>query len=269
MSQLTDQEYLRTDQYQDASNLNARICVHQRFSINDYAWQRWVFDQLDLPERCDILDVGSGPGDLWLENRDRLPRGLTIVLSDLSPGMVHKARHNLGSNHHQFKYRVLDAQAIPFPDGSFDAVVANHMLYHVPDRDAALHEFNRVLRPGGRLYTATNGLSHLQELRDLVTRFCTDVDTTNVATEFGLENGAVQLSRQFAHVVRQRQENALVVTEAEPLIAYALSMMGGRAGGRDVEALSRSVRQQIAAQGAICIEKDSGLFIATKACQHA
>jgi SAM-dependent methyltransferase len=265
VSQLTDQHYLQTDQYKDASNLNARICVHQRFSTNNYPWQRWVFDRFDLPGSCEILDVGCGPGDLWLENSDRIPPEWTIVLSDLSPSMVQNARRNVSSSHQRITYRVIDAQAIPFPDGGFDAVVANHMLYHVPDREKSLYEIHRVLRPGGHLYASTNGLERLRELRDLAARFHADTDTTDVAAEFDLENGAAQLSRHFAHVTRQRREDALVVTEAEPLIAYARSMMCQTALSQNGEAFSRSVHLQLAAQGAIHIQKDSGMFLATKA----
>ncbi|MGD2177076.1 MAG: class I SAM-dependent methyltransferase [Anaerolineae bacterium] len=265
MSHLTDQRYLQTEQYKDASNLNARICLHQRFSTNDYRWQRWVFDRLDLPGRCDVLDVGCGPGDLWLENGDRIPPSWTILLSDLSPGMLQKARHDLGSSRHRFTYRILDVQAIPFADESFDAIIANHMLYHVPDLKRALTETHRVLRPGGQLYAATNGSGHLRELRDLVAKFCADADMANPAAGFGLENGAAQLSQHFGHVTRHRQENALVVTEAEPLIAYARSMMCQTVLRQNVEALGRAAREQITARGAIHVQKDSGLFKATKA----
>jgi SAM-dependent methyltransferase len=262
--QLTDKRYLRTEQYRDASNLNARITVHQRFSTNDTPWQRWVFDHVDGAERCNILDVGCGPGDLWLENRERIPDGWTITLSDLSCGMAQKAQHSLGTDH-RFTYCVLDAQAIPFPDESFEVVIANHMIFHIPDRERGLYELHRVLRPGGHLYAATNGLQHLRELRVLISRFCADADTTEAATEFGLENGEAQLRQLFDHVACHRPENALEVTEAAPLIAYALSMTCGRALRPHLEAFSRSVREQIAAQGAIHIQKDAGMFIATKA----
>jgi hypothetical protein len=99
----------------------------------------------------------------------------------------------------------------------------------------------------------------------LAARFHADTDTTDVAAEFDLENGAAQLSRHFAHVTRQRREDALVVTEAEPLIAYARSMMCQTALSQNGEAFSRSVHLQLAAQGAIHIQKDSGMFLATKA----
>jgi SAM-dependent methyltransferase len=159
---------------------------------------------------------------------------------------------------------VIDAAAIPYAGESFHAVIANHMLYHVPDRGRALDEIHRVLRPGGHLYAATNGLQHLRELRELVAKYCPAADTTNVAAEFGLENGEAQLLQRFADVSRQRREDALVVTEAEPLIAYARSMLCNSGSRERVQALSRSVRAQIAARGAIYIQKDSGMFVATK-----
>jgi ubiquinone/menaquinone biosynthesis C-methylase UbiE len=179
--------------------------------------------------------------------------------------MVHKARQNLGRSQHHFVYRVLDAQELPFPDESFEGIVANHMLYHLPDRERVLREIHRVLRVGGHLYAATNGHSHLLELRELVTRFYPDVDAPDVAAEFGLENGAAQLLSYFPQVTRHRQQNALVVTETEPLIAYVQSMVCRNAVPQEVATLTRAVHEQITSQGAIHIQKDSGLFVARKA----
>ena len=65
---LTDRAYLLTKQYRNASNLNARIRLHARFSSNQYGWMPWVFDQLDLSPDSHILELGCGSGDLWLEN---------------------------------------------------------------------------------------------------------------------------------------------------------------------------------------------------------
>ena len=92
MSKFTDQQYLKTDQYRDSSNLDARVAIHRRFSTNPYGWFRWVFDVLlKLPENARILELGCGPGWMWKENTDRIPAGWNITLSDLSPGMVDAA----------------------------------------------------------------------------------------------------------------------------------------------------------------------------------
>jgi 16S rRNA G1207 methylase RsmC len=52
----------------NASNLNARIRLHQMFSTNKVGWQRWLFDQFKLPPQGRILELGCGAGTLWLEN---------------------------------------------------------------------------------------------------------------------------------------------------------------------------------------------------------
>ena len=76
---LTDRHYLEK-QYKDSSNLDARIRLHQRFSVNKVGWHRWVFDQFNLPPVCRILELGCGPGSLWLDNLKRIPAGWEILL---------------------------------------------------------------------------------------------------------------------------------------------------------------------------------------------
>jgi ubiquinone/menaquinone biosynthesis C-methylase UbiE len=82
-------------QYRTTSNLNACIQLHQRYSQNKYGWFRWVFDQFDLLENSQILELGSGAGNPWLENLERIPAGWDITLSDFSAGMLAQAQQNL------------------------------------------------------------------------------------------------------------------------------------------------------------------------------
>src|SRR2546425_966981 len=143
----TDPKYLRSEQYRDASNLNARIALHERFSTNPYGWHCWVFEHLRLSPQARVLELGCGPGILWRENLSRIPSGWAVFLSDFSPGMVQEAQTGLPGSGREFSYAVVDAQAIPSREASFDGVIANHMLFHVPDRAKALVESRRVLRP--------------------------------------------------------------------------------------------------------------------------
>ncbi len=167
MSKFTDQQYLKTDQYRDSSNLDARVGIHQHFSTNPYGWFNWVFDHLlKLPEDAKILELGCGPGYLWKENVSRIPAGWNITLSDLSSGMLDAAWRNLVVTGRAFQFKEIDAQSIPFEDETFDAVIANHMLYHVPDRPKAIAEIKRVLKPGGRLIATTVGENHMNEIMD-------------------------------------------------------------------------------------------------------
>jgi ubiquinone/menaquinone biosynthesis C-methylase UbiE len=271
MSKLSDQAYLLTEQYKDASKLNARMQLHERFSTNKYGWHRWVFDQLDLPPKCCLLELGCGPGYLWLKNLDRIPSDWDITLSDFSPGMLQEAQQHLSVSRHPFTFGVIDAQVIPFADESVDGVIANHMLYHVPDRDKALSEIRRVLRPAGCLYAATNGRNSMQEFGKMVRRFFPNTYEPGPGS-FTLENGLDQLSRWFSEVILHRYEDALVVTEVDALVSYVLSSSrvepalraqqeGGKTSVEDrIAEFIRFVEAEITLHGAIHITKDAGVF---------
>jgi len=260
MRDFSDPTYVRA-QYHDASNLNARIALHERFSVNPYGWFQWVFDHLPRASNCSVLELGCGTGRLWLENHARIPRGWTITLTDFSDGMLAEARHNLRELSHALQFEVVDAQAIPFDDQSFDVVVADHMLYHVPDRACALAEIRRVLRPNGRLYAATNGPTHLRELGAIRQRFDPRASEHGPLTNpFRLDNGADELAPWFADVRVHPYEDGLLVTEAEPLVAHLLSADESRRLADKYAELEAYVREQLAARGPLVITKELGLF---------
>ena len=130
-------------QYRDSTNLRARAGLHVRFSTNKIDWLQWVFERLHLQRYSRVLEVGCGTGELWRRKLPDVPAGCEVVLSDLSLGMAAEARDKLSTDR-RFTYCVCDVQLLPFPEESFDQVVANHMLYHVPDRQRALGEIWRV-----------------------------------------------------------------------------------------------------------------------------
>lgn len=287
MPAINDPDYLRDKQYRDASNLNARIALHQRFSTNTGNLHRWIFDHLlaALGPNARILEVGCGPADLWRANLDRLPAGWRVTLTDFSPGMVEAAQSALAGHDDQFSIQQADAQALPFADGAFDAGVANYMLYHVPNRPRAIAELTRVLDSGGRLFTATNGERHMRELDDLLLPHVRALQaalaasgtpnatatlnaiTTNDVHGFTLENGAAQLGQPFAGVTLDLWDDALVVTEVAPLMAYIRSLGAGMAIPDDLMAgVQRDVEGRIARDGAIRIGKSTGMFTATRTC---
>src|SRR5207253_1882718 len=124
-----------------------------------------------------------------------------------------------------FSFAVADAQTVPFARASFDAVIANHMLYHVPDRAQALSEIRRVLRPGAQLYATTVGRDHMRELHDRFRQIAPHLtpEADRWGDSFNLENGREQLLQWFPSVTLHPYEDALLVTEVEPLVAYLLS----------------------------------------------
>jgi SAM-dependent methyltransferase len=266
MPKFTDQTYLKTDQYRDAGNLNARIEIHQRFSTNPQGWFPWVWDTLEkLPQQAQVLELGCGAGSLWTACPERIPAGWVLTLSDLSEGMLKSAWHNLVVIGRGIKFEQIDAQSIPYQDETFDIVIANHMLYHVPDRPKAIAEIRRVLRLGGVLVAATSGVNHLKEMDEWFLSTKTDMDFSAVANPFMLENGLEQLQSFFSQIEIRRYEDGLRITEIPPLMAYLRST--SRVGDAPEVAfakLEQELTAELQSKGAILVTKDSGLFLAVK-----
>jgi ubiquinone/menaquinone biosynthesis C-methylase UbiE len=271
MPDLFDQHHLKQEQYQDASHLNARIELHKRFSTNPYGWFRWVIDQFNFIPGFMILEIGCGPGILWLENKGRIHTGWDITLSDFSPGMIQEARKNLHLSQNKFAYEASDGMAIPFPNETFDAVIANHVLYHFPDQEKALAEINRVLKADGCFYATTNGENHQKELSQILSGFPRTkgkyYSSALRPTGFTLESGTAQLTPWFKSIEVRHYPDTLVVTEAEPLMAYILSMipiLDINPNNGEIIDLSLLISQMIDRNGSIVIHKSSGMFVGVK-----
>ncbi len=251
-------------QYKDASNLNARIALHTRFSVNPEPWWDWVWRMMHLPARARILEVGTGPASFWLAKLDHIPPGWEVTLSDFSPGMLAQARANLGAAGSRFTFARINVVDIPFPAGAFDGVIANFMLYHAPDLDKAVAELHRVLKPGGRLYAATNGRAHMKQLHEFIKRLDANAVNPRLAPSFRLENGAQALHRHFSTANCYLYDDALRITEADPLVAYTQSMSSFLRLSQRPTTLLPAIQQVIDQEGEFFIEKHSGLFEAIK-----
>jgi len=261
---MSDSDSLRDAQYKTSDNLSARANLFRRFATARVPWHAWVFDHMlgaDLPGDARIVDVGGGPGWLWQQNAARIPAGWHVTLTDLSSGMVAEARAHIvrpGSS-----FRVVDAQQLPFADASLDALVANHMLYHVPDRARALREFVRVLKPSGRLFATTNGENSETEVSALVEAFNRMHGGVLAAwpkMSFTLESGKPELEVYFKQVELHLYDQVLDVTEAEPLAAYIMSVQAPDATTRAT--LIEYLRGIIAARGVLSFQPKVGLLTA-------
>ena len=266
MARFTDATYLRDEQYKTASNLTARADLHRRFSTAPGSWNSWVFDQLGLQPGERVLEVGGGPAWLWRANRARLPAGVRVCFTDFSLGMLREARAGLdGVN--GFHFANTDVQHLPLPAGGLDLLVANQMLYHVPDLPQAVGEMARVLRPGGRLCAATNGAGHMAELYALVHAFDSRYpEPARVAemVKYRLENAADWLAPAFARVEVRRRPDTLWVTDADALFDYAASSTsaGGQIVGGWADGLRALFQLQIDKDGGIRITKEVGAVLA-------
>jgi len=194
---------------------------------------------------------------LWGENQDRLPAGLELVVSDSSEGMLHAARQQLDGLP-GVQFRQIDAAHVPEGNHTIDVAIANHMLYHVPDRTAVFSEVTRVLRPSGRFYAATNGATHMAELDDMIGK--PEKRAMISTTQFSLENGAEQLAPFFDSVDLVRHQNPLAVTDASAVVAYVRSLPWDLSD-RELARIEEVVNGIITTNGAFRITRDSGMFL--------
>ena len=210
----TDRTALTSRAYNDSGPLAARLAI--------YDYQR---DRVDLPGiavaalagvRGGVLDAGCGLGTYVRRLRDERP-DLHVVPLDLSAGMAPEV--------------VADVQALPLADGSVDAALAMHMLYHVPDVAAAARELRRVVRPGGVLLASTNAADDKAELGELCAAAVADLTGSRAATwpdgdgRFTTDDGDL-LAAAGWDVTVQSWRREVAVPSVEPVVAFVDSMRG-------------------------------------------
>lgn len=203
--------------------------THDRYSVPAVDFSAWALGCINWNGEERILDLGCGPGRWHATVRKLLPNVVYYGI-DLHPGMLahHPAPRAL---------TVGNALRLPYTDGSFDVVMANHMMYHIPDIEGAIKEIRRVLKPDGVLMATTNSVHNMPELQVLLhravtllvppgtDRFQTPLPPSDL---FTLETGTRLLSRHFYAVARYDLPSALVFPAAEPVLAYLESTRAAR-----------------------------------------
>ena len=258
MNQLTNSGVLAI-QYGTSEKLNTRISIHSKYSTNKQGFGNWIYTHYQFPENASVLELGCGTGDMWKGKGELISRCSRLVLSDFSGGMLDQAKETLAGEA-GIEYRVIDIQEIPFPDRSFDAVIANMMLYHVPDLPKALREVRRVLKENGTFYCATYGENGMMQY--IGSLFTGHGIETMVNTNFTLQNGREALTPFFADVERANYIDSLAVTDVEDLVEYIYSL----SGMADLRNLPRDTVRSVLAghmeNGVLNIPKEYGMFIA-------
>jgi SAM-dependent methyltransferase len=260
---VTNARYLRDVQYRDSSNLAARANLHARASTASEPWFVWLAETVEWPTAARVLEVGCGPGWLWEQARTAVPDDVTLTLTDLSLGMVREAVTRVGPHFPMVRGAVADAGRLPFVSASFDLVVANHMLYHVPDPSAAAKQLAGVLQRGGVLLAATNGPAHLREVDDMCAEVFGEREQRKYSDRFGAHNGAAMLAPHFASVEWRAHDGDLVSTDPDDVLAYMRSYPpGDRATDAELDRLRTKIRGRFAAgDGALRITRQTGVFV--------
>ncbi len=264
-------EFVR-QQYATDESLRIRQDIHEKYTVPKSNFVEWVLSNLAWRGDEMILDVGSGVGSYYPFMQTVSPNFHYHGI-DLSAGM-------LSAHPASGKIAVADALKLPFPDKSFDVVMANHMIYHLPNIDDGILEFRRVLKPNGVLLVATNGVENMPELKVLMRRAVVllarsgamQIQPPSPSSErFALENGSRYLASYFYAVMRCDLPSKLVFPTVEPLMAYLESTRSLREPQlpeevvwEDVMAIMRQqINHLINHLGELVINKLSGVLVAT------
>ena len=239
-------------QYATSASLETRISIHDKYSRNKQPFGEWVISHYDLQPGEYILELGCGTGTMW--QGITLPVDCRLLLTDLSEGMLDTARRNTAHLHAE--YAVCDAMCLPYANASFDVVIANMMLYHVPDIETAVREIRRVLKPEGRFFAATFGENGItQAVLSMLGLPCT------VNHRFTLQNGKKLLTPYFKDVQLYHRPDALDVTNLNDLILYLRSLAGMSLLAETSDDMLLSVLSAHMVDGVLTLPKEYGLFV--------
>lgn len=258
-------------QYQSTNNLSVRIRLHRTCSENPEDWYRWVFSFLQkrLPVQARILEIAGGKGDLWFRISDRISENWNVTVTDRFEKMVDEAREQIGM-YPNFSYGVQDAeQAMEASSASCDAVIANHVIYHLQNPARLFQEARRVLKTDGQLFASVTGQDHLGDLY----RFFGEIDPrftqlrAKHQCEFFGESGRQKMLAFFPKVEWNPHADAIVIRKEHLslLIEYVLSWHEAEAIVRNLshEFIAERVQELFVARGEyLRFEKQEGMFIA-------
>ncbi len=250
-------------QYKNTSNLELRKNLHTKYSVNKIGFQKWMFEQYPFRSDMKVLELGSGRGELWdyyFENDMLLSYEMEITLSDFSDGMVDCLQHRYHGR--GVSVKKIDILDIPYEKDTFDLIIANSMLYHVRDIDAALAEVKRVLKKDGLFYCSTFGMNGMtQYLYHALEEIGISCDyESNIS--FTLQNGAQLLRKQFDRVERRDYEDALAIDKIEDYLEYIYSMASMQGLDRKYYDILLNCFNAKKVNGCLHIPKEYGMFIA-------
>lgn len=249
------------EQYKTAANLNTRISVHEKYSTNKTGFGNWLFSHYDFPAGSNILEIGCGTGSMWKSKLHLVDKNTRLTLTDFSENMVAVAKNTLGDQEN-ISYEAASIESLPYADTRFDRVIANMMLYHVPDLDKGLSEVERVLTADGYFYCATYGENGIMPYIAGLLKEYGVRDTTN--KKFTLQNGCGILEKYFSDIQRLDYEDSLAVTDVDDLLDYIYSLTNMSSVAEVGRQTLKEILEKEMTDGVLNVPKEYGMFICRK-----
>jgi ubiquinone/menaquinone biosynthesis C-methylase UbiE len=252
-------------QYKDSAKLDIRKNFHKKYGTNPIEYADWILSKIKFFNGCRVLEVGCGTGSLWQHSPELIETFSELVLTDFSKGMIDLVAESYAGRNN-IKIQCIEVLDMPFEENSFDIIIANSMLYHVNDVDAALGNIQRILREGGGFYATTFGKDGLINFinRGMFEMGLSDSRVIG-ALSFTLENGAELLRNHFSAVTEEAYDAHLDVLEAMDLVDYIFSMASmdhlDRSNWDKMNAYFESKKDD---QGVLSIPQKYGMFISIK-----
>lgn len=248
-------------QYKTTANLRTRISIHEKYSVNKQGFGNWLLSHYEIPLHGRVLELGCGTGDIWKTNLSELDKSITLKLTDFSENMVAAVKEAFAA-YAQVSYDVVNIEAVPYADSSYDVVIANMMLYHVPDLHKGLSEVRRVLKADGCFYCATYGEYGIMPY---IAGLLGDYGVTdNTNKNFTLQNGCEILRKHFSEVKRFDYEDSLAVTNLDDLLDYVDSLINlSNVVAVEKRTLKRILEQEMR-DGVLHVPKEYGMFACRK-----
>jgi len=260
-----NKDYLKEHQYKKSDNLEARIAIHEKFRTNPESFYGWIWNQLKPTKPLKILEVGCGTGEFWIENYSKLPVGSSVTMTDFSDGMLEKAKLKINSDN--IKFEVAEIEKLPYPENSFDLVMAHHVIYHATDKDKAISELKRVVKPDGIVTITTNSVKHMLNIYTIAYSIDQNFSMVRNIDGFTEEDADVMLSKHFPKIEKKIYEDLLKVTDPVMMIDYVKSTTEPRKMNLKssfYDEYSEIIKNELQNNGYFGILKRSPLFICQK-----
>ncbi len=267
----TDPTYLAY-QYGTSEKLRIRQEAHEHYSERPNDFFAWALALLELHPGLRVADVGCGPGAYHAQVA---ATGCTVIGIDASFGMVTDVQRQSAEQRLGVWPVQASAEQLPLADNSVDRLMANHMLYHVPDQEAALAEMRRVLKPGGRVMLATNAAdanSVFYDAHSAAAQVLGYTPTPSMSSRFHL--GHLDLvQRIFPSAEVHVRSDAFRFPALDAALRYYASgyidaiekpPVDGSHRARLLPLVEAHLRVQLDGDGSLRVPKDAGCFVASR-----